>query len=44
MIDFSSFFLGAAVCLIIFGAGLVIGMIIGFKIAEGDEIDDGMEI
>lgn len=45
MIDFSSFFLGAAVGFVLFGAGLVIGMIIGVKLVfeEGDENNDGLE-
>ena len=40
MIDFSSFILGAAVGFVLFGAGLVIGMIIGSKLVEGDEINN----
>lgn len=34
MIDSSSFVLGAAVGFVLFGAGLVIGMIIGSKLEE----------
>lgn len=44
MIDFSSFILGAAVGFVLFGAGLVIGMIIGSKLAEGDSNNDELEI
>ena len=36
MIDFSSFILGTAVGFVLFGAGLVIGMIIGSKLEEGE--------
>ena len=45
MIDFSSFILGAAVGFVLFGAGLIIGMIIGVKLvfAEGDENNDELE-
>ena len=45
MIDFSSFILGAAVGFVLFGAWLVIGMIIGVKLvfAERDENNDGSE-
>jgi hypothetical protein len=40
MIDSSSFILGAAVGFVLFGAGLVIGMIIGSKLAEWSEEDN----
>lgn len=43
MIDFSSFILGAAVGFVLFGAGLVIGMIIGSKLAEWSEDNDELE-
>lgn len=43
MIDFSSFILGAAVGFVLFGAGLVIGMIIGSKLAEWSDDNDELE-
>lgn len=43
MIDFSSFILGAAVGFVLFGAGLVIGMIIGSKLAEWSDDNDEFE-
>lgn len=43
MIDFSSFILGAAVGFILFGSGLVIGMIIGSKLVEWSEDNDELE-
>lgn len=43
MIDFSSFILGAAVGFVLFGAGLVIGMIIGSKLAEWSDDNDEPE-
>lgn len=43
MIDISSFILGAAVCLVLFGAGLVVGMLIGSKLVEWSEDNDELE-
>lgn len=40
MIDFSSFILGASVGFVLFSAGLLIGMIIGSKLAEWSEEDN----
>lgn len=43
MIDSSSFILGAAVGFVLFGAGVIIGMIIGVKLDEGDANNDELE-